>query len=67
MARWLRAFYKYVGNLEVILLMDNFEAYLSAIELVPPPTDIRIAFLSKNLSGCVFVLANVSRIVDEEA
>lgn len=29
--------------------MDKFEAYLSAIELVPPPTNIRIAFLSKNL------------------
>jgi hypothetical protein len=49
MAEWLGAFYKHVGNYEMILLMDRLEAYLSAIELVPPPKIIRIAFLSKHL------------------
>jgi hypothetical protein len=48
MADWLGAFYKHVGELEVILLMDNFRAHVAAIELAPPPSNVRIEFLPKN-------------------
>jgi DDE superfamily endonuclease len=48
MADWLKAFYAHVGELEVILLIDNFSAHTAAIELAPPPPNVRLGFLPKN-------------------
>jgi hypothetical protein len=48
-AEWLKAIYKHVReDVEVILLTDNFSAYLAGIELAPPPLNVRIEFLLKN-------------------
>lgn len=49
MKDWLRAFYAHVGTQrEVLLTMDNFSAHISALELVPPPPNIRISWLPPN-------------------
>ncbi|KAF2185782.1 hypothetical protein K469DRAFT_726556 [Zopfia rhizophila CBS 207.26] len=42
----LRAFY--FRTRSVILLIDNFSAHTVALELAPPPANIRIEFLPKN-------------------
>jgi len=48
MSEWLRAFYKYIGNREVVLCMDNFNAHISGIRDTPPPANIRIIWLPAN-------------------
>lgn len=48
MAEWLKAFYAHISELQVILLLNNFSAHTAAIELAPPPTNIRVEFLPKN-------------------
>jgi hypothetical protein len=47
-AEWLKAFYEHVGALDVLLLMDNFSAHTSAMEIALLPTNVRIKFLPKN-------------------
>ena len=43
MKQWLQAFYQHIGTeRKVVLLMDNFSAHSSAVEEMPPPSNIRI-------------------------
>lgn len=39
MQRWLGAFYQHIGSREVLLVMDNFSAHASAVQLFPPPSN----------------------------
>lgn len=49
MSEWLQAFYQHVGRTrEILLTMDNFSAHYSALELSPPPSNIRICWLPAN-------------------
>ena len=49
MCEWLQAFYIHIGSIrEVLLTMDNFSAHVLALQLTPPPSNIRIAWLPKN-------------------
>jgi hypothetical protein len=49
MSEWLHAFYQHIGTTrEVLLTMDNFSAHEAALELCPPPTNIRICWLPAN-------------------
>lgn len=48
MCEWLQAFYSHIGQREVLLSMDNFSAHISALELTPPPPNVRICWLPKN-------------------
>lgn len=49
MVEWLHAFYQHIGSTrQVLLTMDNFSAHYSAIELHPPPLNIRICWLPAN-------------------
>jgi len=49
MADWLHTFYRHIGSSrQVLLLMDNFSAHSIALELAPPPANVRIEFLPKN-------------------
>ena len=58
MVDWLHTFYHYIGSSrQVLLLMDNFSAYLITLEFVPLSTNIRIEFLPKNLIT-IFQLLN---------
>jgi hypothetical protein len=47
-AEWLSAFYSYVENRKVLLLMDNFSAHLIGLQLQPPPLNITVQLLPKN-------------------
>jgi len=48
-AQWLRSFYKTIGSSrKVLLLMDNFSAHSSRVEMAPPPLNIRIQWLPPN-------------------
>jgi DDE superfamily endonuclease len=52
MGDWLQAFYRHIGSIRHILLtMDNFSAHASAIELYPPPSNIRICWLPANTTS----------------
>ena len=49
MVQWLQAFYRHIGSTrQVLLTMDNFSAHYSAVELSPPPSNIRICWLPAN-------------------
>lgn len=49
MSEWLQAFYAHIGrHREVLLSMDNFSAHVSALEITPPPLNIRICWLPAN-------------------
>jgi len=49
MLEWLQAFYIHIGTARQILLtMYNFLAHITALELTPPPPNIRISWLPKN-------------------
>jgi hypothetical protein len=49
MVEWLQSFYSHIGTVrEVLLTMDNLSAHITALELSPPPPNIRVAFLPKN-------------------
>jgi hypothetical protein len=48
MIEWLNAFYAFIGNGRALLLMDNFPAHLSGVELAPPPPNVRIQWLPAN-------------------
>jgi hypothetical protein len=49
MVEWLHSFYLHIGQLrEVLLTMDNFSAHYSAVEIAPPPPNIRICWLPAN-------------------
>jgi hypothetical protein len=49
MSEWLHAFYQHIGTTrEVLLTMDNLSAHNTALELCPPPTNIRICWLPAN-------------------
>jgi hypothetical protein len=49
MCEWLQEFYSHIGSTrEVLLTMDNFSPHYSAIELSPPPSNIRICWLPAN-------------------
>jgi hypothetical protein len=49
MVEWLQAFYQRIGTTrQVLLTMDNFSAHYTAIELCPPPPNIRICWLPAN-------------------
>lgn len=49
MTEWLQAFYRHIGPVrEVLLTLDNFSAHVSAVELNPPPSNIRICWLPAN-------------------
>lgn len=53
MAEWLKAFYQHVASTRQILLtMDNFSAHYSAVELCPPPSNVRICWLPANSTSC---------------
>jgi hypothetical protein len=42
-AEWLQAFYIHIGTTrQVLLIIDNFSAYYTGLELVPPPPNVRI-------------------------
>jgi hypothetical protein len=43
MKEWLTAFYYHCGpTRSILLIMDNFKAYITAIKLAPPLLNIRI-------------------------
>jgi hypothetical protein len=49
MSEWLQAFYSHIGQTrQVLLTMDNLPAHYSAVELCPPPQNIRICWLPAN-------------------
>jgi DDE superfamily endonuclease len=49
MSQWLKAFYIHVGTERKILLtIDNFSAYESAVEDCLPPSNVQILFLPLN-------------------
>ncbi|PQM43556.1 hypothetical protein VC83_09683 [Pseudogymnoascus destructans] len=49
MAEWLQAFYLHIGSSRSVLLtMDNFPGHTAAIEIAPPPLNIRIIWLPAN-------------------
>ena len=49
MVEWLIAFYAFIGrDRSVLLLMDNFKPHICAIDLQPPPLNIRIQWLPAN-------------------
>lgn len=49
MALWLEAFYRHVGfSRRILLTMDNFSAHYTALEVKPPPPNIRVVFLPPN-------------------
>ena len=48
MREWITAFYNHVGTRSVLLLMDNFSAHISGIELATPPPNVRIQWLPAN-------------------
>ncbi|RDW84504.1 hypothetical protein BP6252_02094 [Coleophoma cylindrospora] len=49
MSEWLQAFYSHVGfTRQVLLTMDNFSAHYTALEISPPPPNIRICWLPAN-------------------
>jgi hypothetical protein len=52
MVEWLQAFYLHIGSIrQVLLTMDNFPAHCTALELAPPPTNIRVCWLPANLTS----------------
>jgi DDE superfamily endonuclease/Fission yeast centromere protein N-terminal domain/Tc5 transposase DNA-binding domain len=51
MVEWLYSFYTHIGLRRVLLLMDNFSAHIKAIELAPPPENIRIQWLPPNATS----------------
>ena len=52
MQEWFRSFYKYIGTQrQVVLLLDNFSAHLSALEDAPPPSNIKVVFLPPNATS----------------
>ncbi|KAJ5976558.1 hypothetical protein N7481_010265 [Penicillium waksmanii] len=52
MAEWLYAFYKHIGKQRrVLLLLDNFSAHSSALEDMPPPSNIKVLFLPANTTS----------------
>jgi hypothetical protein len=49
MCEWLQEFYSHIGpKREVLLTMDNFPPHLCAVEITPPPRNIRICWLPAN-------------------
>ena len=49
MGKWLQEFYRHIGNArDVPLTMENFSAHYSAVELYPPPSNIKICWLPAN-------------------
>jgi hypothetical protein len=49
MCEWLQEFYQHIGTVrQVLLTMDNFSAHYSAIEICPPPPNIRVCWLPAN-------------------
>jgi hypothetical protein len=49
MGEWLQEFYIHVGTeRQILLTMDNFSAHYAAIELFPPPKNIRVCWLPAN-------------------
>jgi hypothetical protein len=49
MSEWLQEFYRHIGNTrQVLLTMDNFSAHYTAVELHPPPSNIKICWLPAN-------------------
>ena len=48
MREWLTSFYAHVNSRYVLLLMDNFSAHISGVELAPPPPNIKIQWLPAN-------------------
>ena len=49
MGEWLQEFYRHIGNArDVPLTMENFSAHYSAVELYPPPSNIKICWLPAN-------------------
>ena len=52
MVEWLQAFYVHVGSTrDILLTMDNFSAHALALELAPPPSNIRICWLPPNATS----------------
>ncbi|KAF1984698.1 DDE-domain-containing protein, partial [Aulographum hederae CBS 113979] len=51
MADWLQAFYSWIGDRSVLLLMDILRAHIAGIELQPPPSNIRIQWLPPNATS----------------
>ena len=59
MARWLKEFYKHVGDRRVIVTLDNFKAQATPIaEIAPPPPPVEFVFLPPNATS-------VSQSLDE--
>lgn len=49
MVEWLQSFYQQIGTTrQVLLTMDNFSAHYTAVEQLPPPSNIRICWLPAN-------------------
>ena len=52
MKDWLQYFYNHIGSSRrVILLLDNFSAHASGIDLNPPPPNIYIQWLPPNATS----------------
>lgn len=49
MSEWLQALYSYIGlSRQVLLLLDNFSAHTQAVNITPPPANIKIQWLPAN-------------------
>ena len=49
MGKWILEFYRHVGNArDVLSTRNNFSAHYSAVELYPPPSNIKIFWLPAN-------------------
>jgi len=55
MEKWFTAFYTHIRETKpgqkVLLLLDNFSAHHSALELCPPPTNITVEFFPANVTS----------------
>ena len=48
MADWLSEFYRFVGDRQVLLTMDNFSGHRHGLEFCPPPPNVKYAILPAN-------------------
>ncbi|OOQ89349.1 hypothetical protein PEBR_27544 [Penicillium brasilianum] len=68
MGEWLRAFYKHIGKQRrVLLLMDNFSAYLSALDYAPPPSNIKVLFFPNCFEKSTIICPSTNETPEPES